>query len=1003
MTESNNRTSILVSSHVPAFVKEDHNIFVQFLESYYKFLEDSSYKKAVISNLTASTKIGPSGVYQNTDTVILSDRACLSNVAIANGAKINIDGTVTYAYDVLIDSNEIKVDPPVPTRIVQGDLYVYTTQALNTNNQLMNITKNWSRYQDIDVATTDNETVRQKLYDNFIGVLPQNLLADKTLIAKHAKEFYRAKGSENSVKFLLRALYGAESTFYYPKQDILRGSDGKWHVEKSIRVKDSKVDTVPNTAIYSNFVGKKITGNTSLAQAIVEGINVYYKNGQLITELLISNSNIPFLANEEVIAYFQDTPTSNPKRISARIFGGQIVDTQIIEGGTGYLEGMLVPVIPTDNTGNGAKIQISKVSRGGINRIYVGTGDVLNYPEFGGVGYLVDDLILITGGGGTGALGGIESVWDNNYYHPNTYSLAITTIADVAGYTALTLGNAAPNLNISSTTTIANSVVGDSLQYYTYGPTGPVKFCYVVNEGQFYGGATDPEFKVQADPIIQSLGILGKMVINDGGRNYVVGDTIQFVNRSDYSYGSGATANVTNVNANGTITEVHFRAMPGHLIGGSGYNQKYLPTCNVVTSTGNGANIVVTNILGTGGTFSFTTESLGIIKAIKILDGGSAYNKQPILDLTKLGDGKAQVVAKSITGVYSYPGRYLNEDGFLSSKNKLEDRDYYQNFSYVIRSKAPINRYRPILKSMTHPAGTQMFGVYETIDQSNAYEQTTYSYKTANTVTVSIDGLAVYLDTANTIDPWTGEGYEYNIYDSRFYGDFHIFTANAENIVNQAISTDGTAYNHPTTWVNLANMNDIGAILNGASINQETGILRFDGTNEYATFNVNEELNSQSLTIDAWFAPENLYETGFIFEKGFKNDQYGLLMQYNSKIRDSELIWRLKLNGDIIDVIKVPVHQFLKRGWNHVTLTQTFGRQKMYINGEYITSNVAIGIMPSSPAGLTVGCSGKTSGTDSSRTYHYEGAVGIVRIYNRELDSVEIYKNYNRDRGRYGQ
>ena len=161
----------------------------------------------------------------------------------------------------------------------------------------------------------------------------------------------------------------------------------------------------------------------------------------------------------------------------------------------------LVPVIPTDNTGNGAKIQISKVSRGGINRIYVGTGDVLNYPEFGGVGYLVDDLILITGGGGTGALGGLESVWDNNYYHPNTYSLATTTFADIAGYTSLTLGNAASNLIVGSTNTIANTVVGEAIHYMTYGPTVPAKFCYVVNEGQFYGGATDPEFKVQADQI----------------------------------------------------------------------------------------------------------------------------------------------------------------------------------------------------------------------------------------------------------------------------------------------------------------------------------------------------------------------------------------------------------------------------------------------------------------------------------------------------------------------
>ena len=358
---SNNRTSILVPSQLPEFIREDHNTFVQFVQSYYKFLEDASYKKAVRSNLFVSTEIGKPGAFQNTYSVHLTANTSYSNVAISNGAKVSIDGTITYASNVSPNSADFTVDPPVPTRIVQGDLFIYEDRASDANNQLMDISKNWNRYMDIDVATTDNEQIRQKLYDNYIKVLPKNMVADKTLIAKHAKEFYRAKGSENSVKFLLRSIYNTESEIYYPKADVLRASSGKWNVERAIRIGDAMVDNVANSMVFNTFIGRQITGMDSEAKAIVENVNIYYSGRDLVTELLVSKSNKPFDSNEKIFTYFQDSETSNPKFASATIFGGQIVDTQVVEGGTGYIIGTEVPVIATDDTGRDAKIIISRV------------------------------------------------------------------------------------------------------------------------------------------------------------------------------------------------------------------------------------------------------------------------------------------------------------------------------------------------------------------------------------------------------------------------------------------------------------------------------------------------------------------------------------------------------------------------------------------------------------------------------------------------------------------
>ena len=47
---SNNKTSILISSQVPQFVRDDHPNFVAFLEDYYKFMEQEGQLTDVAKN-----------------------------------------------------------------------------------------------------------------------------------------------------------------------------------------------------------------------------------------------------------------------------------------------------------------------------------------------------------------------------------------------------------------------------------------------------------------------------------------------------------------------------------------------------------------------------------------------------------------------------------------------------------------------------------------------------------------------------------------------------------------------------------------------------------------------------------------------------------------------------------------------------------------------------------------------------------------------------------------
>jgi hypothetical protein len=102
----------------------------------------------------------------------------------------------------------------------------------------------------------------------FLNSFPSSAVADRRLLVKLIKQFYRAKGSEQSFKFLFRALYNVAVEFYYPKTDILRLSDGKWNVRTVIRTTPISGDL----NLYANRIARGLTsGATAYVERIVAG------------------------------------------------------------------------------------------------------------------------------------------------------------------------------------------------------------------------------------------------------------------------------------------------------------------------------------------------------------------------------------------------------------------------------------------------------------------------------------------------------------------------------------------------------------------------------------------------------------------------------------------------------------------------------------------------------------------------------------------------------------
>jgi hypothetical protein len=180
--------------------------------------------------------------------------------------------------------------------------YEFLEQENGAGNQIKNLKSNSDIDQSVDIFL-------QKFYDNFLRLIPKESLADKTLLLKHVKDFYRSRGTEKSIRFLMRLLFNEEvQEFYYPKRDVLRASDGKWFVQKSLKVSDVSVDGTLDSSIstLSNFNSKLITGNTSGATAIVERADSYYEDGALVNELKISNIFKQFVGGETIATNFVD-------------------------------------------------------------------------------------------------------------------------------------------------------------------------------------------------------------------------------------------------------------------------------------------------------------------------------------------------------------------------------------------------------------------------------------------------------------------------------------------------------------------------------------------------------------------------------------------------------------------------------------------------------------------------------------------------------------------------
>jgi len=272
----NKNISVFVESFVPDFVNQEHPDFVVFLKNYLNYIERYNQVKSFNLLSIEAADYDPEqdgtfyqGVYFNLDYT--DDQVNLVKGLTGSLIKGSISNAIYQVEDVvfsILDTKYLlKVKPTTSKLAVDGE--VFSEVDIGEYTQIANLLL----FRDIDESLDEFIAEHAKEY---LSGMPANLSSDVKNLIKNIRAYYISKGTEQSFRFLFRAIWGSEISFYFPKVDILRVSDGNWY-------QPYFVELVDDTNIQ-DFENLSIVGETSGTRADVEQVVVDFSNIVLVSQ-----------------------------------------------------------------------------------------------------------------------------------------------------------------------------------------------------------------------------------------------------------------------------------------------------------------------------------------------------------------------------------------------------------------------------------------------------------------------------------------------------------------------------------------------------------------------------------------------------------------------------------------------------------------------------------------------------------------------------------------------
>ena len=293
MIETRVQTKTVVGDQVPAFVRSESPLFVDFLETYYASQEFEGGTLDISQNIDQYVKVG---TYSSIVSITLLD----GDVGFGD-ETIFVDSTEGFPkeYGLLKIDDEIitykgKTDVSF-TNCVRGFSGITSYRDPRNPDELVfeqsEEDSHVNRTPVFNLTSEYKKIFVDKLKSQFAPGFEGRDLADglnQSLFIKQAKDFYSSKGTDRSFEILFRALFGSDVEVKKPQDNVFKLSDATYRRQLEMVLEiveaDGDVDDLIGQTLYqdtSNFnedVNKAYGSITKIEKLRREGVD-YVKVG----------------------------------------------------------------------------------------------------------------------------------------------------------------------------------------------------------------------------------------------------------------------------------------------------------------------------------------------------------------------------------------------------------------------------------------------------------------------------------------------------------------------------------------------------------------------------------------------------------------------------------------------------------------------------------------------------------------------------------------------------
>jgi hypothetical protein len=748
---SDQKTSLLVNRQVPEYIREEYPLFISFLEAYYEFLENKQgselndlTKRAkdlrYLSDVDESIDDFEDHFFNTYASLVSKDIVADKEFLIKNVLPLYLSKGSEKSFKLLFRmmfGQEVQVNYP------RNDV-LRASDGKWVKDNIIKVTEDISSYYTGD-GTTKVFRILGCRCPITSEVLP--VAADVYINGALITTGYFIRKENLKIYFDVAPANGSLIEIYYRNIDTTVFVNRQVTGEKSgatAIIEKIERERINNEPVVEFYVDKKtIKGTFDIGEALVftvikdDGaiVNVKAKTFSSILTINIIDGGANYNVGDPVpivVPVFE----KEPKAFISKTFSGKINQVLIRDGGAGF-----------QVAGNVRAVGIAEeqlfFAIGEVNTSAANSANV--FTIFSDIISDIDPANTSISAADYGTLGLESSPNVNTVISQAFGNVSYTSIGEVSNVSVLvseiTL-TTTPTLN-AQPATISIEAAGSTsentpVRITTFGSLGKLKiidggFDYIIGDELIFKNKP-MNFGIGAEAEVMNVSSFGKITevkmlpskitgtanVTSASNVMVQGNGTYFETElvvGDNIYIDGNTRTVVEITSNTSLNvdtafgkssfEKKIRLWGKNLLGGQGYEQEKLPSITVSSANGFGANIVVTSIMGDGeDLFARGTGRAGEIQEITIIDSGRGIKTIPSVVFTGLGNGTALANAVISPTVEELTGRWTSSDSILSSSDrKLQGRNYYVNYSYLLSSEIEFAKYKKIFRELLHPAG----------------------------------------------------------------------------------------------------------------------------------------------------------------------------------------------------------------------------------------------------------------------------------------------------------